>query len=189
MKGPRRRSTRMPLPGEEELEVWRRAMRDVRPLGSGSPGSPEGRQPAAEPEGPPAPEPPVGHRLRARIRPSHGHTPRPLDPAHPAGLDKRTWQRLRRGRMPIEGRIDLHGMTQAEAHRALDAFTAAMQEKGARCVLVITGRGLHGGGMLKRMTPRWLESPPLRERILTYATARVEHGGDGALYLLLRRRR
>ncbi|HET6467015.1 MAG TPA: Smr/MutS family protein, partial [Geminicoccaceae bacterium] len=75
-------------------------------------------------------------------------------------LDRRTWQRLRRGLLPIDARLDLHGMTQAEAYAALVTFLAGAQRRGARCVLVITGRGLVRGGTLREATPRWLEEPP-----------------------------
>ena len=167
----------------EELALWRAAMRDTRPLGE-TPvreAQPE-RAPAAEAAAD-TPEPPA-----VSPRPVAGAARR-LDPRHPVGLDRRSWQRLRRGLLPIDGRLDLHGMTQEEAWRALVAFTSRMQARGARCILVITGRGLRTGGTLRQMTPRWLESPPLRERVLSYAPARIEHGGEGALYVLLRRRR
>ena len=103
--------------------------------------------------------------------------------------DRRTVQRLKRGMMPIDGRLDLHGLTQKEAHERLASFIAIKQRQGARCVLVITGRGIRYGGILKHMTPRWLDEPPNRERVLTYSDAQIKHGGDGALYVLLRRRR
>ncbi len=162
----------------EELALWRAAMRDTRPFDGVPPVSPAPTGPSATTavEAPPGPPPTAGRQP-------------PPDPHRPVGLDRRSRQRLRRGRLPIEGRVDLHGMTREEAWRELIAFTERMQSKGARCVLVITGRGIRTGGILRRAVPRWLESPPLRERVLSYAPARIEHGGEGALYLLLRRRR
>ncbi|MEZ5825192.1 MAG: Smr/MutS family protein [Geminicoccaceae bacterium] len=65
----------------------------------------------------------------------------------------------------------------------------AQQARGARCVLVITGMGQRNGGILRRMTPRWLDTEPNRSRILAYNTAHLRDGGDGALYVLLKRRR
>jgi DNA-nicking Smr family endonuclease len=108
-----------------------------------------------------------------------------------AGIDRATAERLKRGQHRIEARLDLHGMTQAEAHRSLYAFIAASREAGRRCVLVITGLGLgrNGSGVLKSSVPRWLEEPALRGQILAIAPAQVHHGGAGATYLLLRRRR
>jgi DNA-nicking Smr family endonuclease len=91
----------------------------------------------------------------------------------------------------IEGRLDLHGMTQREAHRALAEFVSASGAAGRRCVLVITGRGLGSDhpGILQCAVPRWLAESPLRGEILAIAPAQPRHGGAGALYLLLRRRR
>jgi DNA-nicking Smr family endonuclease len=108
-----------------------------------------------------------------------------------AGIDRANAERLKRGLHRIEARLDLHGMTQAEAHRELAAFVAVSRDAGRRCVLVITGRGLgpSGPGILKNALPRWLEEPGLRHQILAIAPAQPRHGGAGATYLLLRRRR
>ncbi|MGE0725824.1 MAG: Smr/MutS family protein, partial [Alphaproteobacteria bacterium] len=92
----------------------------------------------------------------------------------------------------VEARLDLHGMTQAEAHAALDAFLDGSARRGRRSVLVVTGRGGRGSegpGVLRRMVPRWLNEPANRERLLAFAEAQPKDGGAGALYLLLRRRR
>ncbi len=108
-----------------------------------------------------------------------------------AGIDRANAERLKRGLHRIEARLDLHGMTQGEAHRALAAFIDASHDAGRRCVLVITGRGLgsSGSGVLKSSVPRWLEEPELRRHVLAIATAQPHHGGAGATYLLLRRHR
>ncbi len=149
--------------------------------------------------------------LRGRVTPAPAAPPRPapdaaaerrappaLPPAPPApaldrfaGIDRANAERLRRGRRPIEARLDLHGMTQAEAHRALAVFVEASWAAERRCVLVITGRGLglSGPGVLKAAAPRWLEEAALRRHILAIAPAQPRDGGAGALYLLLRRRR
>lgn len=112
---------------------------------------------------------------------------RPHGPAN--GADRRTIQRLRRGQLPVDGRLDLHGLTQSEAHERLASFLAVKQRQGARCVLVITGRGPRNGGVLRQMTPRWLDEQPNRDRVLAHTWAQTRHGGEGALYILLRRRR
>ena len=108
-----------------------------------------------------------------------------------AGIDKRTVQRLKRGQLPIEARLDLHGLTQKEAHGRLDIFLARAQDRGLRCVLVITGKGRvsQDGGILRQMVPRWLNTPPSRGRVLSMSQAQPKDGGGGALYLLLRKRR
>jgi DNA-nicking Smr family endonuclease len=107
-----------------------------------------------------------------------------------AGIDRANAERLKRGLHRIEARLDLHGMTQAEAHRTLSDFVAASRGAGRRCVLVITGRGLgqRGPGVLKSSVPRWLEESELRRHVLAIAPAQPHHGGPGATYLLLRRR-
>jgi len=108
-----------------------------------------------------------------------------------AGIDRANAEQLKRGLRKIEARLDLHGMTQVEAHRALSAFIATSHRAGRRCVLIITGRGLgqSGPGILKSSVPRWLEEPELRRQILAIAPAQPHHGGPGATYLLLRRHR
>jgi DNA-nicking Smr family endonuclease len=109
----------------------------------------------------------------------------PLDSL--AGIDRANAERLKRGRHAVEARLDLHGLTQAEAYRELAGFVASSQAAGRRCVLVITGRGRLGGGILRSAVPRWLSEPGLRPRLLGIAPAQPHHGGGGALYLLLRR--
>jgi DNA-nicking Smr family endonuclease len=111
------------------------------------------------------------------------------------GVDRRQALRLRRGQLAIEGRLDLHGMTQAEAHRALASFVAKSHAAGKRVLLVVTGKGTRPGadgspsGVLRRTVPRWLAEPALRPLVLATAAALRRDGGDGALYLLLRRAR
>lgn len=105
------------------------------------------------------------------------------------GVDRRTADRFRKGRMGVERRIDLHGMTQDQAHSALTRFIETSSFEGLRCVLVITGKGMRGEGVLRRMVPRWLNDTRLRQRILSFSHAQIPDGGDGALYVLLKRQR
>ena len=107
------------------------------------------------------------------------------------GLDRRKAERLRRGKLPIEATLDLHGLRQAEAHRRLERFLAESQAAGKRCVIVVTGKGVHKdqGGVLRAAVPRWLNEAPNRARVLSFDYAQQKHGGTGALYILLRRRR
>ena len=107
-------------------------------------------------------------------------------------MDKRTAVRLRRGQIDIEGRIDLHGMTQEEAHANLSGFLKSSARAGHRCVLVITGKGIGkgmGGGILRAQLPHWLNTADLRPLILAFAPARARDGGGGAFYVYLRKRR
>jgi DNA-nicking Smr family endonuclease len=112
-----------------------------------------------------------------------------LDPHRPVDLDRRTWLRLKRGQIAIEEILDLHGQTQADAHGELGRFVAAAQAAGCRCVLVVTGKGMESGGTLRHMVPRWLNEGATRERVVAFSPAQARHGGTGALYVLLRRRR
>src|SRR6185312_2360232 len=103
--------------------------------------------------------------------------PPPLAAPLGAGLDRRSAQRLKRGQMAIAARLDLHGMTQAEAHGALQRFIARSFDEGRRAVLVITGKGAREGeGVLRRAVPRWLEDPALRGMILAREEAQPRHG-------------
>ncbi len=107
-------------------------------------------------------------------------------------MDKRTAARLRRGQIDIEGRIDLHGMTQEEAHANLSGFIKSSAGSGRRCVLVITGKGTGkgmGGGILRAQFPGWLNTPELRPLILAFAPAQPRDGGGGAFYVYLRKGR
>lgn len=114
-----------------------------------------------------------------------------LGPGEGADVDSRTMARLRRGRLRPEARIDLHGMTQVEAHGELAAFIARAQNDGRRCVLVVTGKGRvsEGGGVLRHGVPQWLNTPALRPRIMGFCAAQPRDGGAGALYVLIRRAR
>ncbi len=98
---------------------------------------------------------------------------------------------MRRGRMAIEGTLDLHGYTQDQARSALTGYLARAQDVGKRCIVVITGKGdiTQGGGIIRAQVPRWLNEPENRARILAFDYAQSKHGGMGALYVLLRKAR
>ncbi|MBK9080030.1 MAG: Smr/MutS family protein [Hyphomicrobium sp.] len=126
-------------------------------------------------------------------------------PAPPpiATFDRKKVRKIRSGQVEIEARIDLHGMRQDEAHSALVRFLLRCQSKEQRWVLVITGKGKltdsdphapfdltrpRERGVLKRNVPRWLDEPELRHLVVSYTTAAIQHGGEGALYIHLRKR-
>ena len=117
-------------------------------------------------------------------------------PAQPLRMDKRTHQEMQRGKLKPEARIDLHGMTLAEAHPELIRFILKAHGSGKRLVLVITGKGKRGEdlgpipqrvGVLRHQVPHWLAQPPLGSAILQVMPAHVKHGGSGAFYVYLRR--
>lgn len=93
---------------------------------------------------------------------------------------------VRKGRVDIDGRIDLHGMTQAQAKKALSTTILRAAKRGDRCLLVITGKGPRLDGVLRTQLPGWLAGPTLRPTITTFAQAHAKHGGAGAWYVFLR---
>jgi DNA-nicking Smr family endonuclease len=121
-------------------------------------------------------------------------TLRPLAPDARERLPRTDERKLRRGTVAIGGRLDLHGMTRAEAHRAVGRFLTALVERGERVALVITGKGGRRGadgdataGVLRAEFPRWITDGALARVVLAWRPAAPQHGGDGAFYVLLRR--
>ena len=170
-------------PSRDERALWRRSMEGVERL------APRRAAPEPAEEEPAAPAPPA-RSVVPRVAPPKKSSALPsLTAGHAPGVDRRTAEKHRRGRLPVEARLDLHGLTQEEAHRALERFLPHAQESGCRSVLVITGKGSRDGarGVLKEAVPRWLNLPPLRALILSFSWAQPKDGGSGALYVLLRR--
>lgn len=178
---------------DEDLALWKHVTRDTKPLAKREP------PPAPVPETPPAKAAPKAGKETKSTRPLP--RPRPVAPAkraepaiehgRAAGVDRRSAERLRRGRLTVEARLDLHGYTQDQAHGALDHFLGEAQARGLRCVLVITGKGTttEAGGVLRSQVPRWLNEPGNRARVLAFDYAQPKHGGLGALYVLMRRKK
>jgi len=104
-------------------------------------------------------------------------------PSGPPGLDGRTETRLRRGRVTPEAHLDLHGLTEAQAHAALEVFLARARGAGTRLALVVTGRS----GVLHAAVPRWLGEPGFSAHVAQTRRAHIRHGGEGALYVYLRK--
>ena len=184
----RRRRTVTP----EEHALWATVMRDAIPLPGRSLAEAMTSAPPSPPPEPAAEPAPIATPAPARSRRTYVHvTPPPLVPGHHPDVDGRTADRLRRGKLEIDGRIDLHGMSQAQAHTALASFVHRAWHEGRRCVLVITGKGSFsaGGGVLRRAVPLWLGDAPLRGMVLAVQSAQPRDGGDGALYVLIKRRR
>lgn len=119
-------------------------------------------------------------------------SPDSINPAA-AAPDRRTADKLRRGKIPVEAVLDLHGLHQGAAQAELFHFLQVSAEAGRRCVLVITGKGSRAGGgeagVLRRMLPVWLGLSPVSRLVLAHSPAHPRDGGDGAFYVLLRRKR
>jgi DNA-nicking Smr family endonuclease len=169
---------------DEERDLWTGVARSVAPLRR------SGKIAKREETGTPVVrKPPVPAAGRARAL-----APQAAAPAL-VPLGRRLKQRVARGRDPIDARIDLHGHTQKQAHAALFYFLQRAQADGARMVLVVTGKGAARGrrdpgaerGVLKRQVPMWLSLPEFRSFIVGFEDAHVGHGGEGALYVRLRR--
>lgn len=105
------------------------------------------------------------------------------------GVDKRTAQRLHKGRMEIDAKLDLHSHSLEAAHTRLINFVQSSHRAGHRCLLIVTGKGDKGMGVIKQTVPKWLNDTPLRGMVLSFSHAQPGDGGKGALYVLLKRTR
>lgn len=178
-------------PSEEERRLWRLVTQDVAPLRPTDAASPPPPPEAPSPPPPPRPAPP-GQRPAAATKPAApSAAAKRLRSGDLTGIDGHRADRLRRGKQEIEGRLDLHGMRQIEAHDALIGFVASAQRAGKKTLLVITGKGSfsNGDSVLRANVPLWLNEPPLRAKILAITPAHPRDGGSGALYVVLKRRR
>ena len=173
---------------EEERALWESVAKQIKPLrkrprvlkpsiASSEAESEAASRPIASPKPIPAP----------RIIPPSRPEPPPLAP-----LGRRERSQLSRGRKEIDARLDLHGMTQIRAHRVLLTFLQRAHSDGLTFVLVITGKGRVGGseaerGVLRRQVPQWLSLPEFRSLVVGFEEAHIGHGGEGALYVRVRR--
>jgi DNA-nicking Smr family endonuclease len=183
------RRSRALTPDEEDL--WSLVARTVRPLRTGA-AARKGRQPAIE-----APDTvrDTARAMNKAAAPEPKVAARSKRPAAPPALSpimRKDKQKLARGRDIIDARIDLHGMTQTEAHAALRSLLQRCQADGAKFVLVITGKGLPneplgGRGVLRRQVPLWLALPEFRRYVAGFDVAHAGHGGEGALYVRVRK--
>lgn len=190
--------------GDDDHEVWQYAAATIEPLkrakgrfhsaSDAVKSGPSKSKPAVDAEHP-------QRKHRAPPLPSETpdiKRPRPIAPEL-ALFDRNSVRKIRGGRLEIEARVDLHGMRQHEAHVALKHFLMSCQSRGLRYVLIITGKGKASGsqashigegdrerGVLKRNVPRWLDEPDMRAVVVSFTTAAIQHGGEGAIYVHLR---
>lgn len=205
MAGPK--SSRRGVP---DLDLWYRVAETVTPLSRRAQGMAqllaEREQPTPpQPTTPPAPPKPAKkNTAAARAMPQPPKPSRQPSPPPLTGIDRRTGQRLLRGQIAIDARIDLHGETLETARVRLFSYLTSAYERGHRFVIVITGKGpapysrhtLHGldiydtperGGRIRRAVPEWFEEPHFRRIVSGYQPAHPRHGGGGALYVRLRK--
>ena len=169
---------------QDERVLWSTVTRSIAPLRDG------------------APEPDIEAALVLAEKPRPAarkakpiEAPAPTKPAPQlAPLGRRMRRSVARGKEAIDARLDLHGLTQAQAHAALLHFLRQASAREARLVLVITGKGMRGEGagergVLKRQVPHWLALPEFRSLVIGFEDAGIRHGGEGALYVRLRRMR
>jgi DNA-nicking Smr family endonuclease len=179
------RSQRLRRLSDEEIALWTEVARTVaRRRGATLPAPSKSAAAVGAPAAPP---------VSAEAPPG-----RPAKPSAPplAPIERRLKREIARGRAAIDAVLDLHGLTQAEAHQALRGFLRDRQARGARLVIIVTGKGgaveapaqwPHERGVLRRLTPHWLREPDLRSVVLGFEEAGLAHGGSGALYVRLRR--
>jgi len=177
---------------EEEAQLLAHAMKDVRARA--------GREKAVAVKPKPGkPAVSAGARPGGKLHPTPVKPRALLRPPSSKTIDRRTEQKLKRGRMEIDATLDLHGLKQQAAHARLLHFIARAAEDGHRAVLVITGKGSRGDeagimpserrGVLRAQVPLWLEEAPLHAYVRGVKSAGPRHGGAGALYVLIKRKK
>jgi DNA-nicking Smr family endonuclease len=201
---------------EDEAELWRQLTHSFDKVRAKPRVAIHGGHAATPSPAPSEAKEAQGRHVAPAPRVSATPPPRvPQPPPPPAEFDRRALRQVATGKVPIDDVLDLHGLHQATAHARLRAFLVSSQAKGHRMVLVVTGKGggastgagppasnrrsyrelaaEEGGpssrGVLRRSVPQWLDEPEFRAVVLGYAAAGARHGGDGALYIRLRRAR
>jgi DNA-nicking Smr family endonuclease len=176
---------------EEEHALWESVAKQIKPLRK-KPRAAKIHILASDVETPAAAKPAASPRLAPSAK--IPRLPKPATPPPPlAPLGRRERSQLSRGKKEIDARLDLHGMTQARAHRALSGFLQRAHGDGLTFVLIITGKGKMGSeserGVLRRQVPQWLNLPEFRSLVVGFEEAHIGHGGEGALYVRVRRSR
>ena len=175
---------------EEERALWESVAKQVKPLRK-KPRVAKADAASAATDTAAVAKPAVSPR--PKVVPPIATPPKPSPPPL-APLGRRERSQLSRGRKDIDARLDLHGMTQTRAHRVLFTFLQRAHHDGLTFVLVITGKGKVGGaeserGVLRRQVPHWLSLPEFRSMVVGFEEAHIGHGGEGALYVRVRRAR
>ena len=192
---------------EDDLALWQEVKKTVKPLANREFDGESGRNAMAKVFGRQLPlsgnqvenrtatgevDPKSGKKTGKslmRTYPAAPYSPPVSRPSMPSSfIDDHTARKLLKGKIPVDGRIDVHNMTQEHAHDVLLRFVANSHAAGDRIVLVITGKGRSGDGVLRQAVPKWLREPAFSLHVSAFRTAHVTHGGEGALYVRLRRK-
>jgi len=167
---------------KDDKDLWEQTIEKIKPLGARKTKT---KSPPVEPAPELQPEAKIPKLVRS--------TPeKVLKVDAREGIDKNQRRRMDRGDLPIEDIVDLHGLTRMEANTVLDQFIEKAYSEGKRMLLVITGKGYkskYNKSVLKQELPHWLNRENLQGKILRFSTAQPKHGGDGAFYVLLKRKR
>lgn len=169
----------------DDIDLWKQIIEQVKPLNAPKP----------------IPKPPVEQLFEKQaVVETPSYSPKPAKPVimpelkigARAGIDKNQRRKMDSGNIPIEDRIDLHGLTRIEASAVFSDFIERAYSEEKRMLLVITGKGYkskYNKSVLKQELPRWLNQENLQGKILRFSSAQPRHGGDGAFYVLLKRKR
>ena len=175
----------------EDMMLWSEVTNRIIPLNKYGKKS----TPASLAETRPTKQDHLIERKRKYIVPPAAFSP-PADPemrhGHAPGLDRRTQVKMKRGKVAVEGRIDLHGLYREQAYGQLQSFIKGSYDQGRKTILVITGKGLRADGrvgVLREAVPGWLNSQRLRQYVHAFSHAAPKDGGEGALYVLLKKKR
>jgi len=189
---------------EAELDLWRSVNNETIPLSNDALDTHQEAVPIIPEIAYIKPQKPAFSVKRETIKPTSQQIYRrpEIDILAPvaAGIDRKTSDRLRKGKTPPQARLDLHGMTVQRAHGALLSFVNSSHSKGLRCILVITGKGApqdrhapfqmeNRRGILRESVPKWLQNPEVSPKIVGLYQAHQSHGGDGAYYIYLKKQR
>ena len=192
---------------QEEWRLWKAVTQEITPLEPVRPlGDEDEDETPAIRQPPPPPKPRVKVKVPPPVKPEwSAKSPAPIKPASPPldDFETRRARRLGSGRLPIEARLDLHGLRQDEAHTELVRFLRAAQDNGLKHVKVITGKGAtdpnagmrpfslfedNRRGVLRESVPRWLSDRDCRPLVVSFTEAGRTHGGSGALYIQIRKK-
>jgi DNA-nicking Smr family endonuclease len=173
---------------DQDARLWRIVTATVRPLRRRPVPKPRlGTAAVAAAAPPPAPAAPEARGKRPPGSPPRPRAVAPRHPPPPQSIEPGRRRRLERGRDELAATIDLHGLGQDRARAALTAFLLRGFAEHRRTILVVTGKGALGDGVLRRRVPEWLAEPPLRAIVAGLSEAHRRHGGEGAIYVALRR--